>query len=110
MRLMQTVSRAPKRVRQGLTIHELDSDLGDSTTGTGSSEDLDNLGELDSLLGGVPVRAVSIYPLSIELASGSPSAFPGPVAVACPHSARPRAQVAPPRVSLPRSSFLLLLR
>jgi len=33
--------------RTGRVVHELDANLGDSTTGTGTTEDLDNLGELD---------------------------------------------------------------
>lgn len=33
--------------RTGRVVHELDANLGDTTTGTGTTEDLDNLGELD---------------------------------------------------------------
>lgn len=33
--------------RSGLVIDELDSDLGDTTSRSGSAEDLDDLGELD---------------------------------------------------------------
>lgn len=32
-------------------VDELDSDLGDSSSGTGSTKDLDDFGELDGLLG-----------------------------------------------------------
>lgn len=34
-------------------IHELDTDLGDSSTGTGATENLDDLGELDLGLRGL---------------------------------------------------------
>jgi hypothetical protein len=36
-----------------LVVHELDANLGDTTTGAGSAEDLDHLDQLNGSLGGV---------------------------------------------------------
>jgi len=42
----------------GRVVHELDADLGDTTTGSGPAEDLDDLCELDLGLGGVHIEKV----------------------------------------------------
>lgn len=50
LQLMQHARDSPDD-RAGRVVHELDADLGDTSTGSGAAENLDNLGELDLSLG-----------------------------------------------------------